>query len=225
MQRLACYVAVTAIFAAITSGPILAQAKAGKSITTDDDVARRLALNLDDAPLRGNKDAPLTIVEFTDFQCPICHGFFLSVFGDLKKNYIDTGIVRFYNRDLPLETIHPDAMRAAQACRCANEQRQFWPLHDWMSANPDQLDLSRIAAFALSLGLDSGFMRRCIASGKYKKSIMHDVREATKLGATGTPVFVIGRSTAHGVEGEVLQGARSYAELDRKLRTLLRPAQ
>jgi predicted DsbA family dithiol-disulfide isomerase len=90
-----------------------------------------------------------------------------------------------------------------------------------MNANPEQLDLPHILSFGQSVGLDPAFLRRCIASGKYTKNIQRDVQEATKLGVSGTPVFVIGKSTAHGVSGELLQGARSYAEFDRRLRALL----
>lgn len=180
-----------------------------------------VAMNLDNEPVLGSPDAPLTIVEFNDFQCPICHGFFMSVFGELKKNYIDTGKVRFYNRDLPLDAVHPNALRAAQAGRCANEQGKFWPLHDLMNANPEQLDLNHILAFAQTAGLDPSLLKRCIASGKFNKAIQRDIQDASKLGVNGTPVFVIGKSTPKGVSGEMLMGARTYPELDRRLRTLL----
>jgi protein-disulfide isomerase len=190
-------------------------------VRSADEVFGRVEMNLDNAPILGSPDAPITIVEFDDFQCPICHGFFVTVFGELKRNYIDTGKVRFYHRDLPIDTVHPNAMRAALAGRCANEQGKFWPLHDLMNANPEQLDLPHILAFAQTAGLDPSLLRRCITSGKYTKAIQHDVQEAAKLGAAGTPVFVIGKSTPKGVTGEMLMGARTYAEFDRRLRTLL----
>jgi protein-disulfide isomerase len=74
----------------------------------------------------GSKDAPLTMVEFTDFQCPFCERFHTSTFADLKRDYIDTGKLRFVSRDLPLD-FHPNAMQAAEAGRCAGEQGQYWP--------------------------------------------------------------------------------------------------
>src|SRR5262245_41431233 len=80
-------------------------------------------LNLEGVAMIGNKDAPITIVEFTDYQCPFCQRFHVTTFADLKKNYIDTGKVRFYSRDMPLD-FHPNAMRAAQASRCAGDQNQ-----------------------------------------------------------------------------------------------------
>src|ERR1017187_2441884 len=85
----------------------------------------RAKLNLEGFAMLGSKDAPITMVEFTDYQCPFCQRFHLSTFSDLKKNYIDTGKVRFYSRDMPLD-FHPNALRAAQAARCGGEQGQFW---------------------------------------------------------------------------------------------------
>src|SRR5690348_16641353 len=75
----------------------------------------------------GSQNEPVTMVEFTDFQCPFCYRFHVNTFNELKKNFIDTGKVRFVSRDLPLD-FHPNAMQAAQAGRCAGEQGQFWPM-------------------------------------------------------------------------------------------------
>src|ERR1039457_4491801 len=90
----------------------------------------RAKLNLEGFQMLGRKDTPITVVEFTDYQCPFCRQFHTTAYGDLKKNFIDTGHVRFYSRDLPLDSIHPDAMRAAQAARCAADQGQYWMLRD-----------------------------------------------------------------------------------------------
>ena len=94
-------------------------------------------LNLAGMNMLGSKNAPLTMVEFTDYQCPFCQRFHTTVFNDLKKNYVDTGKLRFYSRDLPLD-FHSNALRAAQAARCAADQGQFWTLRDLMGANPGQ---------------------------------------------------------------------------------------
>src|SRR5271157_1537054 len=110
----------------------------------------RAKLNMQGSEMLGSKDAPLTMVEFTDYQCPFCQRFHTTVFADLKKNYIDTGKVRFYSRDLPLDTMHPNAIRAAQAARCASEQGQYWALRDIMGANPGKLDMDSLVADAAS---------------------------------------------------------------------------
>jgi protein-disulfide isomerase len=179
----------------------------------------RATLNMDGVAMLGSKDAPLTIVEYTDYQCPFCQRFHVTAFNDLKKNYIDTGKVRFYSRDLPLD-FHPNAMRAAMAARCAADQGQFWKLRDVMGANPDKLDMDHIAGFATDLKMDTKTFRACVESEKYKNAIQTDVLEAMKVGAQGTPTFVIGKSTAIGVEGEVMEGAMPFPMFDQKLKEL-----
>jgi protein-disulfide isomerase len=174
-------------------------------------------LNLEGFVMLGSKEAPLTIVEFTDYQCPFCQRFHTTSFGDLKKNYIDTGKVRFYSRDLPLD-FHPNAMRAAQAARCANEQGQFWKLRDVMGANPNKLDMDSLLAYAADLKMDVNAFRSCVESEKYKNAVQTDVMEAMKIGASGTPTFVIGKSTADGVDGELVVGAQPYPMFDQKLK-------
>jgi protein-disulfide isomerase len=177
----------------------------------------RATLNMDGVAMLGSKDAPLTIVEYTDYQCPFCQRFHVTAFNDLKKNYIDTGKVRFYSRDLPLD-FHPNAMRAAMAARCAADQGQFWKLRDIMGANPDKLDMDHIAGFATDLKMDMKTFRACVESEKYKNAIQTDVLEAMKIGANGTPTFVIGKSTPDGVEGEVMEGAMPFPMFEQKLK-------
>jgi protein-disulfide isomerase len=170
-------------------------------------------------PALGSKDAPLTIVEFTDYQCPFCQRFHTTTFPELKKNYIDTGKVRFYSRDLPLD-FHANAMRAAQAARCAAEQGPdyFWKLRDTMATNPDRLAMDDILGSAASVKLDVNAFKSCVESGKYKSAIQGDTAEAARIGAEGTPSFVIGRTTPDGVDGELIVGAQPYPVFDLKLK-------
>jgi protein-disulfide isomerase len=176
-------------------------------------------LNLDGFQMLGVKTAPLTMVEFTDYQCPFCQRFHVTSFGELKKTYIDTGKLRFYSRDMPLD-FHPNAMRAAQAARCAIEQGKFWQLRDVMGANPDKLDIDHLVGFAGDLKMDTNAFRACVTSEKYKKAVESDVVEAMKIGANGTPTFVVGKSTPEGVDGEVMVGAMPFAMFDDKLKSL-----
>jgi protein-disulfide isomerase len=169
----------------------------------------------------GSKDAPITMVEFTDFQCPFCYRFHVNTFAELKKNYIDTGKVRFVSRDLPLD-FHPNAMQAAQAGRCAGEQNQFWPMRDRMAANPEQLDMAHLLTYAQDLKLNVENFRSCVESGKYKAAIQIDVQEATRIGANGTPSFVIGKSAPDKIDGELVIGAMPYPTFDEKLKELAR---
>jgi protein-disulfide isomerase len=174
--------------------------------------AVRAKLDLQGFQMLGSKDAPVTLVEFTDYQCPFCQRFHMTVFGDLKKNYIDTGKVRFYSRDLPLDSLHPNAIRAAQAARCAADQGQYWTLRDIMGAHPDKLDLDSLLGDATSLKMDLARFKGCLDAGTYKEAVQTDVLEAMKIGAEATPTFVVGKSTPQGVDGELLVGAQPYAE-------------
>jgi protein-disulfide isomerase len=192
------------------------QAKAG---APQKEEPKRAKLALQAVPMLGNKDAPLTMVEFTDFQCPFCKQFFTSTFAELKKNYIDSGKMRFYSRDMPLD-FHPDAMRAAQAGRCAGEQGQFWKMRDLMAADPGKLDMENLVADAGGLKMDVRVFRVCVESEKNKNAVQTDVLEAMKIGAEGTPAFVVGKSTPDGVDGELIVGALPYETFDRKLKEL-----
>ena len=180
----------------------------------------RATLNLTGAQMLGSKNAPLTMVEYTDYQCPYCRQFHLTVFDELKKNYIDTGKVRFYSRDLPLDSLHPNAIRAAEAGRCAADQGQFWALRNVMGANPDKLDLDHLAGFATDLKMDALAFRNCVTSEKYKAAVEADILEAMKVGAQATPSFVIGKSTPEGVDGELVVGAMPYPSFDLKLKQI-----
>src|ERR1039457_6845205 len=177
--------------------------------------ATKAKLNLAGFNMLGSKEAPLTIVEFTDYQCPFCQRFHTTSFVELKKNYIDTGKVRFYSRDMPLD-FHPNAMRAAEAARCASEQGQFWQLRDVMGANPDKLDMDSLVADAADLKMNVKTFRTCVESEKYKNAVQTDVMEAMKIGANGTPAFVIGKSTPDGVDGGPAGGVRPDPTCDQR---------
>jgi protein-disulfide isomerase len=194
--------------------------KQGRAAAPQEEQPTRAKISdLSGVSMLGKKDAPITIVEYTDYQCPFCQRFHVTAFPEIKRNYIDTGKVRFYSKDLPLD-FHPNAMRAAQAARCAGEQNKFWELRDVMGQNPDKLDLEHIVGFADGLKIDSKALRACVDSGKYKDQVQSDVLEAMKVGANGTPTFVVGKSAGNGVDGELVLGAIPYAQFDDKLKSL-----
>ena len=165
----------------------------------------------------GSKNAPLTIVEYTDYQCPFCQRFHITAFNEIKKAYIDTGKVRFFSKDMPLD-FHPNAMRAAMAARCAGEQNKFWELRDVMGANPNSLDMEHIIGFAGDLKMNTQTLRACIDSNKYKDMVQTDVLEAMKIGANGTPTFIVGKSVGNGVDGDLVVGAMPFQMFDAKLK-------
>jgi protein-disulfide isomerase len=168
----------------------------------------------------GRADAPLTMVEFTDLQCPFCRQFILSSFDEIKKNWIDTGKLRYISRDFPLD-VHRLAMPAARAARCAGEQGKFWEMRLGLMRNADLLTPEYIAKTAADLQLQTPAFSACAASTKYDPEILAEMDEGLKLGVRGTPTFVIGRTTPTAIEGPLLVGAPPYAQFDAKLKALL----
>jgi protein-disulfide isomerase len=179
----------------------------------------KVSMDLKGRPFLGSKDAPLTMVQFTDYQCPFCQRFHTQVFPEIKKQFIDTGKLKFYSRDFPLG-FHPNAPRAGQAARCAGDQGKFWEMHEILGANAAKLDMESITGFAKHVNLNVETFRSCIETGKYAAAVQKDASEASTYGANGTPSFLIGRSTPEGVTGELVEGALPFAVFESKLKTI-----
>ncbi len=159
----------------------------------------------DDDAFLGNENAPLTIVEFSDFQCPFCRKFWKDTLPSIKKDYIDTGKVKFVYRDFPLTSIHPGAQPAAEASECAREQDRFWQYHDKIFEEQDkrgqgtvQFGVADLKQWAADLGLDTGKFNKCLDSGKYSAEVNKDLIDAQRAGGQGTPHFVIGNTPVSG---------------------------
>jgi protein-disulfide isomerase len=170
----------------------------------------------------GRPDAPLTMVEFTDLQCPFCRQFVMTSFDQIKKNWIDTGKLRYISRDFPLD-FHAQALPAARAARCAGEQGKFWEMRLGLMRNANLLSAEYITKTAADLKLDGKAFAACTVSPKYDAEIQAETAEGTKLGVGGTPTFIMGRTTATAVEGPMVVGALPYAQFDAKLKALLAP--
>jgi len=169
----------------------------------------------------GKDDAPLVLVEYTDYQCPFCQRFHNDTFAQIKTNYIDTGKVRFVSKDFPLG-FHENAMRSAVAGRCAAEQGKYWELRHTMIVNASQLQADKIMGYAQNASLDVAKFKVCIESDKYKAAIDKDIAEGTAAGVTGTPSFVLGRVQNGKLEGVRLVGAMPYATFDAKIQELMK---
>ena len=171
-------------------------------------------ISVDDDPVRGNIDAPITIIEFSDFQCPFCAKFHVQTLPLLLENYIDTGKVKLVYRDFPIQNIHPNAMPAAVAAECADEQGKYWEYHDILFENQDQWNeletTSAIAVFtqyALEIELNQEQFNTCLTGGKYLNEIRIDLNDGREYGVTGTPGFFIGNDNLGFVE---LKGAQPF---------------
>jgi len=161
--------------------------------------AQIIQVSLDDDPFKGNADAPVTIVEFSDFQCPFCLRFYQQTLPSIMENYVDTGKVKFVYRDFPLDSLHPNARPAHIAAECADEQGEFWRYHDvlfekqaeWQRLPSSDLQSSLIQ-FADDLGLQTVSFESCLESQEMADEVNKDVLEATRYGISGTPTFFIG---------------------------------
>jgi protein-disulfide isomerase len=153
-------------------------------------------LSLDSFPSKGNADAPVTVVEYADFQCPGCAAFATQLALQIQKDYVDTGKVRFIFHDLPLPQ-HTNSIPASEASRCAADQNAFWPMHDLIYANQVQWSQSQqprtqFSAYAASLGLDTGAFDQCMLNGTHRTTILAAQRQAANANIQSTPTFVIG---------------------------------
>lgn len=168
----------------------------------------------------GRADAPLLMVEFTDYECPFCRQFHLTAFEQIRKNYIEPGKLRYVSRDFPLE-FHKNALRAAVAGRCGAEQGKFWELRHSMIANASKLQPEDILGYAGKLSLDAGKFRSCMESGRLLAAVEADMDEGRAAGVSGTPTFLIGRLANGRLEGVRLVGAQPYLVFAAKLDQLL----
>ncbi len=153
-------------------------------------------------PSEGSASAKVTIVEFSDFQCPFCSSFYNSSLVPMRKDYIDTGKVKIVYRHFPLG-FHPEAQKAAEATECAKDQGKFWEMHDKIFLNQPSLSVANEKQWAKDLGLNSATFNQCLDSGKKAAVVSADQKAGTEAGVSGTPTFFI--------NGKSVVGAQPYA--------------
>lgn len=156
-------------------------------------------------PVNGDKNAKVTVIEFSDFECPFCGKFFTDTYPSLKKDYIDTGKVKFYFRHYPLP-FHTKAVPLANLAECANDQGEFWKMHDKIFENNSTVPTLTDADFkqwAVDLGMDATTFNNCYDAKTHQKEIDKDSADGQVSGVSGTPTFYI--------NGKQLVGAQPYA--------------
>lgn len=167
-------------------------------------------INLEGAPVRGSVNAPVTIVEFSDFQCPYC----ARVQAELAKvTEVYKDQVKIVFKDYPLTNIHPHAQKAAEAARCAGEQGKYWEYHDILFANHSTFTPDDFKHYATTLQLDATQFATCLDSGKYASAVNQDLAEGTRVGVSGTPAFF--------VNGRFLSGAQPFSAFQQAIEEAL----
>ena len=156
----------------------------------------------DDDPLLGNPEAPVTVVEFSDFQCPFCRQLWRDALPQIKEKYIKTGKVKFVYRDFPIVSIHDMAQTYAEAAECADEQGKFWLMHDTIFEEQDRrgqgtvsgISATDVKRWAKEIGLDGNAFDECLNSEKYRTEVERDLAAGQGAGVSGTPAtFINGR--------------------------------
>ena len=184
-------------------------------------------VSVDDDPVIGDPNAPVTVVEFSDYECPFCKRHFDQTYSQLKTNYIDTGKVKLVFRDLPLSFHDPLATKQAIAANCAREQgndETYFKMHDEIfsttTSNGSGMTMDQLYGLASKVGIDQAAFKSCIDADKYKEEVSKDLADANAAGATGTPSFVIGKSGDQ-VSGALIVGAQPYSAFQTEIDALL----
>ena len=196
------------IAALIVSGTLLyVQGNKGGG---DQNPSEKVDVSADDDPVLGKAKAKVTIIEFSDFQCPFCRAFWEDTLPELKREYIDTGKAKLVYRDFPL-SFHDSAKPAAHAAQCANEQGKFWEMHDKMfegqaarGSGTIQFSKTDITSWAKEAGLEMNAFNSCMDSNRYEAEIDKDTQDGSAAGVDGTPTFFI--------NGRRLVGAQPFSQ-------------
>ena len=176
---------------------------------------------IDGDPYMGKADAEVVMVEFSDYECPFCGRFFRDTLPKIKKEYVETGKVKYVYKDFPLD-FHKQAPKAAEAAHCAGEKGKYWEMHDLLFANQRQMNIPSLIKRADKLGLNLDGFRECINDGRYMQGIAKDIEAGQRTGLRGTPSFVIGRQNKSGeVTGDLIVGAAPYTAFKAAIDALL----
>jgi protein-disulfide isomerase len=181
------------VFYSLNTGQLGANIKQAGNPT----VGEKVNVSADDDAVLGNAKAEVTVIEFSDFQCPFCRAFWSDAYQQIKKEYIDTGKIKFVFRDYPL-SFHPAAQVSAESAECADEQGKFWEMHDKIFQEQAKQGTGTVTygtvelkKWASQIGLNSAEFNQCLDSGKYKSEVEKDVADGSAYGVSGTPTLFI----------------------------------
>lgn len=173
-----------------------------------------------DGRMRGNPNAPVTLIEYSDFTCGYCVKFFRETWPRLREKYVDTGKVRFLYRDYPRDPDGP-AMTAAIAARCAGDQGRYWDMHDRLFAG--KIEIDTLQAHAKTIGLNQPVFATCLRDAPHRQAILRDKEDGMTIGFVGTPGFILMRTGQAGKEKPIgLPGAFPADVFEAEIERLLK---
>ena len=189
---------------------------------------REQAVSTGTAPFKGEATAPLTLIEFSDYQCPFCSRHAKDVMPKIVTDYVDTGKLKYVMFENPISALHKNAYNASLAALCAGDQGKYWEMHNIMFDNQKELEVEKLKAYALTIGLNAAEFDPCLDSKKYEKQVNTDLATATRLGVQGTPGFVIGltdpKDPGKATMSVYIKGAQSFDQFKANIEQLLEPA-
>jgi len=188
------------------------------------DIGSEIHISVAGAPSMGDKSAKVTMVEFSDYQCPLSSQHFNWTMRQIVDEYIKTGKLKYVFRDFPIESIHPLALKAAEGALCSGEQGKYWEMHDRFFRNQMSIEAKVLPLHALMLGLDVPKFQECLDSGKYPAKIRESVAEGEKAGLQGTPGFFLGLTDQNSPKLRVItyvDGAQPYTVFKEAIDKLL----
>src|SRR5215467_1894843 len=180
----------------------------------------------DDGRIRGRADAPLTLIEYSDYTCGYCLKFFRETLPRLQAVYIDTGKIKFIYRDYP-RADRGVGVEAAVAARCAGAQGRYWAMHDRLFGEGGRLDSAAFRSYAKAIGLDQVAFAQCFDERRYLESVFQDRQEANRWGFHGTPGFILMHTVGGATEKEpavAIPGAFPFKDFAEEIERLLRSA-
>lgn len=185
---------------------------------------RNVVLNVKDDPFKGAEDAKLTLIEFSDYQCPFCARHSRETLPQLEREYIAAGKVKYVFRSFPIESIHPQAFKAHEAANCSGEQGKYWEMHDRLFANQKALGVKDMPNHAQAIGLDLPKFQQCLDNGKHASKIRQDMADGRSAGVQGTPTFFLGLTDPNDSKVtavRTIRGAQPYAAFKQAIDGLL----
>lgn len=183
-----------------------------------DAVRGSTTIDISDDPALGSDDALVTLIEFSDYECPFCIRHFTQTMGEIDEKFIRTGRIQYVFRDFPIAQLHPAAIGAHRATRCAAEQGRFWEMHTKMFSPAGTHTVEALEAHATAAGVSLAPYRECVTSDRSAAAVQASIETAVQLGANGTPAFFVGirdpqTNRVRIVQG--LSGAQPFAEFDK----------